>query len=199
MIKAVIFDAGGVYVKGSLTNFVNRAYKIVGIKKRFYKKEELMFDSELTKGLITLEQSFRRHFKKEISNEEMKKLFDLWIKNWQPFRSMIELVKKLKKHYKIAILSNSEVKYMEYYRKKGSFRLFNVLILSHKLGIAKPNVKIYKITLKRLKLKPGECVFIDDHKENLEPAKKLGMEIILFRSLSQLKKDLKKKGIIIDK
>jgi PIN domain nuclease of toxin-antitoxin system len=46
MIKSVIFDVGGTYLKGSINDFVNNAYKILGINSKFYVKEEVVFDSD---------------------------------------------------------------------------------------------------------------------------------------------------------
>jgi HAD superfamily hydrolase (TIGR01509 family) len=44
----------------------------------------------------------------------------------------------------------------------------------------------------KLNIKPEECVFIDDHEENLVPARQLGMHTILFQSITQMKRDLEK-------
>jgi FMN phosphatase YigB (HAD superfamily) len=44
--------------------------------------------------------------------------------------------------------------------------------------------------LKKLKIDPRQCIFVDDKKENLLPAKKLGMKTILFKNLNNLKEKL---------
>ena len=43
--------------------------------------------------------------------------------------------------------------------------------------------------LKKLKLRPGQCLFIDNQEWNLRPAKKLKMHTILFKNNKQLFKE----------
>ena len=51
---------------------------------------------------------------------------------------------------------------------------FDGLIISGKEKLVKPNAEIYKLAISRFNLIPEETVFIDDKKENIEAAKKLG-------------------------
>jgi putative hydrolase of the HAD superfamily len=44
--------------------------------------------------------------------------------------------------------------------------------------------------LKKLNLKPNEVAFIDDLKENIEGAKKIGIQTIQFTNISNLRKEL---------
>jgi FMN phosphatase YigB (HAD superfamily) len=39
---------------------------------------------------------------------------------------------------------------------------------------------------------PRASLFIDDRQQNLSPAKKLGMQVILFTSAAQLRSDLER-------
>lgn len=52
---------------------------------------------------------------------------------------------------------------------------FDVVVLSHEVGIRKPDPAIYRLTAERMGLKPAECVFADDTEINLETAVTLGM------------------------
>ena len=56
---------------------------------------------------------------------------------------------------------------------------------------------VYFLDNMHFKLKPEECIFIDDLKETLKPARKLGMKTILFRNNKQLVRDLRKFNIKI--
>jgi 2-haloacid dehalogenase len=70
---------------------------------------------------------------------------------------------------------------------------FNTLtgtVISGEEKVCKPDLKIYQILLERYQLTPEECIFIDDRQENLEPAKRLGMETVLFQSAQQVREDL---------
>ena len=56
--------------------------------------------------------------------------------------------------------------------------LFDVIVLSGRLGIRKPDPRIYAVAAERLGVSPDRCVFVDDLGGNLKPAKALGMTTI---------------------
>ncbi|MEI9885414.1 MAG: HAD-IA family hydrolase [Rhizomicrobium sp.] len=56
--------------------------------------------------------------------------------------------------------------------------LFDVVIESAKLGIRKPNPRIYELMCEQLGVAPAACVFLDDLGGNLKPARALGMTTI---------------------
>ena len=195
MIKVILFDVGGVYLNGSFIDFVNKAHKVLGINENFYSDKEVVFDMGLNKGEITTEECFKKYFKGEINDKQMKKLINLWTNAWKLSDEMKELIIKLKKNYRLAILSNSDLLNSQNYTKKGWYKYFDVLILSHELGIVKPQKEIYEIAVKKLNFKPEECLLIDDQEDCLRPARKMGMATILFKSTPQLKEELQKKDI----
>jgi FMN phosphatase YigB (HAD superfamily) len=47
--------------------------------------------------------------------------------------------------------------------------------------MAKPETGIYTLAARRLGLEPGECVFVDDLDTNVEAARQVGMQAVLFR------------------
>ena len=56
--------------------------------------------------------------------------------------------------------------------------LFDHVIESSKLGIRKPDPRIYELACETLKVSPANCVYLDDLGINLKPAKALGMTTI---------------------
>lgn len=108
-----------------------------------------------------------------------------------PNPKAIHYVKSLrKKGYSLSILSNVTKLRAQHIRSLGVYDLFRHVLLSYKLGVTKPDPRIYKILIKRLKVSPRQIIVIDDKKENILVAKSLGIRGILFTSLRQLKKDL---------
>lgn len=96
-----------------------------------------------------------------------------------------EFIKKLKaKGIKTAILSNS------INRKQEELGIFDATIFSGDVGLLKPDPEIYLLATKELNVEPKECIFIDDLEENLLPAKKLGMKIILAKNTKQIIEDV---------
>lgn len=59
--------------------------------------------------------------------------------------------------------------------------LFDGIICSADVGLAKPEPKIYALAAERLGLSPAECVFVDDLERNIEAAHETGMHAIRFR------------------
>ncbi len=197
MIKAIIFDLGGTYCTGSLNDFMNRSYNFLGIGETFHTDEEVIFDKDFNAGRVSIQSLFSRLFNIQESDPRIEGVIEIWKDTWKLEKEMVELVNRLKQNYRLALLSNSDAVNTPEFIKRGWYDPFEVAVLSHEEGILKPEKRIYEITLERLKLKPGECIFIDDQKRCLEPAENMGMKTILFDNLDQLKQELKKLGVQI--
>jgi putative hydrolase of the HAD superfamily len=81
-----------------------------------------------------------------------------------------------KKGIKTALLSNS---WGNSYPRHGWDDMFDQVIISGEVGMRKPDLNIYQLTLNRLKVKPNEAVFVDDLPHNIKAASDLGMIGIL--------------------
>ncbi len=104
----------------------------------------------------------------------------------------LDFVKELRKRYKTALLSNFPNEWFDYVSAKLSFNdAFDACFNSGRTGLLKPDEKSYLNVLKRFRVKPHECVFIDDKERNTKAAEKLGIRVILFRGLPGLREALK--------
>jgi putative hydrolase of the HAD superfamily len=56
--------------------------------------------------------------------------------------------------------------------------LFDVVVESSKVGVRKPDPRIYELACEALGVEPGEVVFLDDLGINLKPARAMGMHTI---------------------
>ena len=196
MIKAIFFDVGGCYLKGSFISFVNKSYKVLGIDDTYFHDKEIIFDPEYNTGKITADECFKKYFQVPISDEQLKKIKQLWTTTWVLQDDMKELVEGLKKNnYKLAILSNSDLLNSNGYTEKGWYSYFDPLILSHEVGFAKPAQEIYDVALEKIETPAKECLFIDDQEDVLVPARNMGMKTILYKSVDQLKEELDKLDI----
>jgi HAD superfamily hydrolase (TIGR01509 family) len=74
--------------------------------------------------------------------------------------------------------------------------MFDVVVPSAKVGLAKPEPEIYQLTLDLLGLKPDETLFIDDLPRNTTAAEALGIPSIVFESPTQLRRELVARGIL---
>ena len=196
MIKCIIFDNGGVLSTTSSRFFIPK------FRKYTKKSLDTLMKSywEMAYPLDTGKES-EVDFYKKYSNHmalktPIKNIVRIRRSTIRPVKGTIHLLKKLKKKYRLAMLNNEYKECMSYLLKKYSyFRHFKTRITSSDVGCRKPDKRIYQLMLKKLKLKPSECLFIDDLHMNIAAAKKLGINAILFRNVAQLKNDLKLYGI----
>ena len=63
--------------------------------------------------------------------------------------------------------------------------LFEVIVDSSRVGLRKPDPRIYELTLERLGLPAAACAFVDDLEHNIDAARALGMPAVWFRETEQ--------------
>jgi putative hydrolase of the HAD superfamily len=63
--------------------------------------------------------------------------------------------------------------------------LFDHVIESAKIGLRKPNPRIYQLMIETLNVDPKNCVYLDDLGVNLKPAREMGMTTIKVTSGAQ--------------
>jgi putative hydrolase of the HAD superfamily len=73
---------------------------------------------------------------------------------------------------------------------------FDIVVNSSEVGIAKPDRKIFEISLLRAGAEPAEALFIDDIVENVKEAEKLGITGHIFLSHAELLAFLSRLGVI---
>lgn len=192
-MKGLVLDCGGVMVNEFVLAFVK---KLVAKYSVSYEEAlDLFYQSEgpYLLGKMSGEEFFKR-FAKQLAIPTLR-LMDLFLASEQPNKEMFSLVEKLK-NYKLAMLSDNFKEMVERIVPKYHLdKLFDHLIFSNEVGMRKPNPKIYQMILERLGLSPEECLFIDDHEVNLEGARELGIDTVLFTSTDKLKRDLGIRGI----
>ena len=69
---------------------------------------------------------------------------------------------------------------------------FDALVISAETGLAKPDPAIYRLALDRVQAEPSQAVFVDDFEANLESARALGMQTVLFRAPGQARADVER-------
>lgn len=107
--------------------------------------------------------------------------------------SAINWLMELKKSdkYKIGILSNvGHGFFNSYFSESQQKELFDTVVLSSDVDMAKPEIGIYQLTADRLGVKLSECVMIDDAYLNIDAAKAAGMQGVWFISTGQAIDDL---------
>jgi len=110
--------------------------------------------------------------------------------------AMVALIESLKGRYKIALLSNAMNPFLRQVMAKHDLeRLFDVIVISAEVGMTKPTAAIYQHVMAKLDVPAAACFFTDDNQANITAAQALGMEAVLFTSVTQLQAELASRGI----
>jgi putative hydrolase of the HAD superfamily len=201
-ITTLFWDNGGVI----LTNGWDRGSRKRAVEKfqldwaDFEDRHELMLDA-FEKGQITLDEYLRRtvfYRERPFTPDEFKRFM---FEQSQPLPESLDFLGKLarKRKYLMAALNNESLELNEYRIKQFHLRdFFEAFFSSCYLGLRKPGAEIYTKALKITQRDPAECVLIDDRGLNLECARELGMNIILFQNVARLRDDLKRFGVTAD-
>lgn len=198
MIKAIIFDVGGVVFKARIEEVYEKLAKKLGIPLSKFEAVRKKYKDAAQRGEISTEELLTK-MSSEL-NVDKSKLRALWQETYSETmvvdNDVLEFVDLLKeKGYATALITNTTGIHTVINKMRGIYGRFSPAILSNEVGMRKPEERIYKEMLKRLKLKAEECVFTDDREEHLEPARKLGMRPIAFKTLGQFKRELKKLNV----
>ena len=167
-----------------------KRFKSIGFKNvedylNPYTQTDIFGDIE--EGKISAEQ-FREKLSeligKEVTYEECKFAW-LGYRQDVPLRNL-DILRKLKAQgYKLILLSNTNP-FMMSWGLSGEFdgngnsleSYFDSLYLSYKLGVMKPNKKIFKYIIDNEKIQPSESLFIDDGERNINAARLLGFKTL---------------------
>lgn len=100
--------------------------------------------------------------------------------------ALIQYIRDLRQRHRTALLSNAWPGMRQMVEREwGIGDCFEALFISAELGLAKPDPRIFSLALEGLQVAPGQAVFVDDFRENVEAAAALGLAAIHFRSREQ--------------
>lgn len=111
---------------------------------------------------------------------------------------MIEVIESLRGRVRVGLLSNAapglEDELREYY---GIAHLFDDIVNSATVRLAKPDVRVFRLAAERLGVAPGECFFTDDLPHNVEAARTTGMTAHHFLGSEGLVEALRAAGVAV--
>jgi putative hydrolase of the HAD superfamily len=112
----------------------------------------------------------------------LPRLHDEWRKAQALIERNVAVARGLRPSFRCSILSNAEASLRG--RLEGELalhHLFDDIVVSAEVGMAKPTAAIFQLAADRLGLPPAACVFVDDWDKNIEAARGLGMTAVLHR------------------
>jgi len=196
-IESVIFDWGGVLIDDPRPGLLRYCANAFGVSEELYTPVHDSFLDPFQKGLIS-EEAFYREISRKL-DKPAPEVTSLWSQAFRaaymPRREVFALASSLHdKGYKTALLSNTERDAAEFFLEL-NYEMFDVLVFSCMEGVAKPERRIYEIAIERLDTRADRSVFIDDRLDYVQGAKDTGLNVILFKNLDQIKRELAALGM----
>ncbi|MFN7055361.1 HAD-IA family hydrolase [Hyphomonas sp.] len=202
--QAVIWDFGGVFTsspfeafnryeaeKGLPADFIRSVNAVNPLENAWAKLERSLIGAEEFDGLFRAEAQAMGH------DVRGKEILALLSGSLRP--RVVNALKVCKQHGKVGCITNNapigkgasmtedDDRASEL---AGVFALFDHLIESSKIGIRKPDPRIYALMCETLGVDPAACVYLDDLGINLKPARDMGMATIKVTGEEQLLADL---------
>ena len=189
MITTVIFDFAGVVSVGRLFPVIAKnlseqfGIDEVVIKERLYGNEK-----QFLLGRETVEDFWKRVCDGlSIPLREFEEAF----RKWELNEETVTLIRELKKKYSVVLLSDNFAPTSAFIRSHPIFNeLFDKMYFSNEVHMIKNDPGFFQYALDDLKIKPQECVFIDDQEKNLIAPRELGIQCILFTDAEQTRKEI---------
>jgi epoxide hydrolase-like predicted phosphatase len=180
VIKAVIFDFFGVICSDEYWQFVKQ--------DRQTDAEYRDYTDEVNLGQIPW-QSFVQKISQATgkSIDEVNHMYET--ERIDP--RVTGLIHELHKSYKTGLITNAHHDFIDTILSENNLsQLFDVTVVSSRLGVIKPDPRIFEYTLDKLQIEPAEAVFIDDLDRHVSAARELGIQTVLFENFEQCKQEL---------
>lgn len=204
-IRNIIFDIGNVILhfdlEEVLSHFTKDEYEKKFLLENVIHSPEWLGYSLIDTGFLSLEQAIS--IVEDRTNHENDELI---FRFWHHYNDycflddrVISLLSSLKENgYGIYLLSNINAHTFSAIQDNRLFKLVDGYVFSYLEHQVKPYESIYFTLLNRFKLRPEECLFIDDNIKNVITAKNLGILswVVIPDSYDSLVEVLEKNNLI---
>ena len=134
----------------------------------------------------------------ELAGRPLPDVRDEWATMWRTLdEDVLGLIRGLRPRYGVGLISNAtdrlDGELRDYHKIDG---LFDVIVNSWRVRMAKPDARIYQLAAERIGAEPSACVHIDDLAHNVEGARAAGFQGIHHRGdYPALERELRSLGV----
>ncbi len=127
-----------------------------------------------------------------VSEGTLRRLVEVDIQGWLEFdeEALTVLREARQRGVGLSLLSNAPRELADALSAEPSFRVFDHLLFSSRLGVVKPEPAIFELAIEKLGVEAAEIAFVDDRESNVEAGETAGLQAILFTSPRQLRAEL---------
>jgi len=200
MIQAVLFDYGGVI--GHLDQ-----EEVARLEEKYGLPQGALFSAlydipqwrEIALGRSSEQEWLKAVLERlyELAGRPIPGIRQEWPKIWRGLNGdVVSLARRLRPRYKVGLVSNATENLEEMLlNHHGIIDLFDLVINSARVGLAKPDVRIFHLAAERLGVPASACVFTDDLAHNVEGARAAGMRAFQFQGAAHLESELRALGL----
>jgi epoxide hydrolase-like predicted phosphatase len=201
MIKAIIFDVGGVLIRTADHSSRRDWERRLGLAE--WESEQIVFNSDIGQkaqrgeiGAAELWQWIGHHLKLDTTTLQAFET-GFWTGDVLD-TELVAFIRQLRPRYQTAIISNATDTLRQTLTTKYPIAdAFDLIVVSGEEKVMKPDPAIYERTLARLGRQPEEALFVDDFAHNIVAAQQLGLATIHFRPDTNVPEELARLGVII--
>lgn len=184
MVRAVVFDIGGVLEVTPDTGWMERWAEDLGLSAEGFRERIHEPAYQGSRGQITLPEFIAAVQKVFGLDAERASAFmdDLWHEYLGTLNTdLLAYFSGLRGRVRTGILSNSFVGAREREQARYGFEDHcEVVVYSHEEGLMKPDPAFYAVVCERLDVLPEDVVFLDDVQRCVDGARAVGMTAILY-------------------
>ena len=195
MVKAVIFDFGGVLAEEGF----REGLKAIAEKNRRDPEEffriaaDLIYETGYVTGAAD-ETVYLDRLRKETGTRESNGMIrDEILRRFVLRPDVIGYVEELRAEDLVTAILSDQTDWLDELNEKDPFfHHFDYVFNSFRLGKGKRDPSVFADVCLKMGLKPEETVFVDDNIGNVKRASAEGLNAVLFTELGELKTEIKK-------
>ncbi len=196
--RLLLFDLGNVLVQFLPERFA-RTLRLDSLDVRnTYEGPARDITNQFERGNYTIDEYFGRLgelFNGRFDVGKLKEAFGSVLTD--PVPGMEEIVRKTVQAVPCAVVSNTnDYHFNDVLPRVPALTYLPKRYLSYQIRAIKPSPEFYQYVIRNEKVSPGEMLFIDDVRANIEAAERFGMAGFQFRNAGELKQYLTKLGVI---
>lgn len=184
-VRFIYFD-----INGCLVRFFHRAFASIahdtGLSPDAIETAFWQYNDAICTGAMSI-ADFNKAFAKDLGQPHID-----WQKYYlgavDPINEMHELVRWAGENYRIGLLSNIGSGFIDDMLKAGLLPniAYDAIVDSSKVGVLKPDPKIYDIAESMAGVAANEILLIDDTRANLMPAQRAGWHVMWFNDYDSM-------------
>ncbi|MBI2130119.1 HAD family phosphatase [Candidatus Woesearchaeota archaeon] len=201
MLRAIIFDMDGVLINTPKFVWATHNKLLAKFDKHISDSKISQYLGRSLKDQINL---FEKNFNITIDKEDYMSQFEVEmqhnLEHIEKDNSLSQLIKNLKKKFKLAVATSSSKSRAGHILKHlGINNDFEVIITSDDVKKHKPFPDLFLEAARQLKLKPEECLVVEDAANGVEAAKNANMKVVALKTEFQSEEELKNADLIVHK